>query len=69
MFGNWMFYILDVLCPGRSVIGRLEIGRFVTGRYVTGCFVGVPLKLSVEFTVILYSDDMSIKIETILSPF
>jgi hypothetical protein len=49
-------------------MGRFESGCFVTGRYVTGCFVGVPLKLSVGFTVVLYSD-ISIKIETILSPF
>ncbi len=36
IYKNWTFCVLDVLYPGRSVIGRLVTGRFVTGRYVTG---------------------------------
>jgi hypothetical protein len=46
-FGNWKFFILDVLYPKRSATGRLVNERLVTGRFVTEssvtiCFVGVP---------------------------
>jgi hypothetical protein len=50
-----VFWIKDVLYPGRSVTGPLVTGRFVTGRFVTGCyvtgrFVGVPLHAAVTQT-------------------